>query len=456
MGNVYRPRLVLLGTSFRAAPFAVREQVAVPPDALPETLHTLRGYVSQAVLVSTCNRTELYFISRPREGVQAAWRFLRVWRGIRRREWGRFFYLRYDLEAVRHLFRVVCGLDSQAVGEAEVLGQVRYAFHQATHLGMAAFPLDKVFQFAFQVARQARRKITCHPPSLAHIAVDRALKVVAKEAPLYALVIGAGEAATLAAHALRQRGVAQIWVANRTLARAQALAQAVDGQAVPMEQIGVPLVRADIVVASVSVRKPVLSASLVGNALGERVPSRPLCIVDMAIPRAVAPEVAAFPNITLFTLDDLKPIEEGVGQLGGEDIRGVEQVVDEGVARFARWWRTLPSLATIAALYQQGEVLRREETQRVLHFLKGLDEEGHAHLEAFSKALVRRLLQPVVEHLKENPTPSTLRRVTVLFGLERAPGAPPAFASNGVGEEETPLFTERIRVAPTTAGGGQK
>lgn len=428
--------LVLLGTSFKTSPLSVRERMAIPSSDLPQVLHALKGYIGQAVLLSTCNRTELYFIPKPGQGLPAAYRFLRNTLGFTRLETSRFFYRAWDIEAARHLFRVVCGLDSQAVGEAEVLGQVRHAFHLATRLGMTAPPLDRVFQFAFWVARQARKVLAAPAPSLAYIAVNKAIRAVPQGVSISALVVGAGEAGSLAAHALREQGAAQVWVANRTYARALAIAQAVGGQAVLMDEIGPILTQVDIVVAAVSAPHPVLPASLVAQALTQRLPGHPLCIVDIAVPRAVAPEVAGLPGVSLYTLDDLMPIQWDNSHPGRDALQQMEEVVEGGVARFAKLWRSLPALSAIAVLHQQGEAIRRQETERVLRYLRGLDSQERAHIEAFGKALVRRLFHPVVEHLKTHPNPTTLRNVRALFGLDGTMPATNAFFPNGTGDEE--------------------
>ncbi|GBD11217.1 Glutamyl-tRNA reductase [bacterium HR23] len=409
-------RLVLLGTSFKTAPLALREQVAVPPDGLPDALQTLKAYLPRAVLVSTCNRTEIYFSPCEGHGLREAYRFLHSHFGITRTQVKRFFYRRQGWEAVRHLFRVVCGLDSQAVGEAEIMGQVRHAFQTAVSLGMAGPPLDRVFHSAFQTARQARQRASLPPVSLAHWAVDTALSAVSANGPVDALVVGAGEVGTQVALALRRKGVGRIWVANRTFSRAQALAELVDGEAVPLGRLAILLAQADLLIVSVRSGRPLLSPGDLFSALKQR--SKPLCIVDMALPRSVHPAVGLLHGVRLFTLDDLKPASGNGACVPPEVLHQMEQAVEEGLARFATVWRSLSALPAISTLHRWAEGVRQEETHRLLRSLRHLDAEGYAHVEAFGKALVGRLLTPVVEHMKARPSPARLRRVLALFGLD--------------------------------------
>ncbi|MFN3974608.1 MAG: hypothetical protein ACK4K2_04965, partial [Dehalococcoidia bacterium] len=245
-------------------------------------------------------------------------------------------------------------------------------------------------------------------------------------------------------------------IANRTLARAQTLAQAVGGCAIPLQEIYRALSQADVVFVAAGGASPLMTAAHVSRALAGRSNTKPLCIVDLAVPRGVASEVGSIPGVAVFTLDDLpRPPKAQCSSLG-DTITCMQSAVEEGMERFTRWWHTAPALDTIAALHQWGESIRRGEVKRVTRYLRSLDSEGHAHLEAFSKALVRRLLQPVVEHLKAHPNPSTLRGVTALFGLQRRTPALLDLFTNGVREGGVREFPEGILAGQSAQTGGQE
>ncbi len=360
---------LVMGLSHRTAPLGVRERLAVGPDQIADTVRGLANLsgVREAALLSTCNRVEVYAASPDPDAAIAALRANLAQRsGTTESELGPHLYVRVDVEAVHHLFRVASSLDSQVVGEPQILGQVKQAHDSAIIAGAAGPVLAACFTGAFRIARRVRRdtEIARNPVSLSSVAIDYAKKIFEGFVGRTVLLVGAGKMADLAARALRGQG-AELLVTNRTAARADDLAARIGGSVHAFEDLQGALIRADIVIASTGARQPVLTRALVAGAQRKR-RGRPLFLIDIAVPRDVETGCAELSDVFVADIDDLqKQADEHRDERRGEADRA-EAMVEGEVARFLEAYRGRRVGPTITALRAHVLAIARAEAERVL------------------------------------------------------------------------------------------
>jgi glutamyl-tRNA reductase len=415
--------VMVLGLSYKTAPLALLERVVFPPESLASALTALREYVAHGVILSTCNRVELYgLVGHYESGRRALLRYLADYHGLRPAELEPYLYVCSQAEAVAHLFRVATGLDSMMLGETQVLGQVRAAYVAASEQGTPGAVLARLFRQALEVGKRAHRETPiCHSAaSLSAAAVGLARQTLGDLRTRTALVVGAGETGRLAARTLHASGAGTLLVLNRTLEQAEAVARAVGGEALPLEALEPALARADVVISSTGARHYVVEAPAVRAAMAAR-PERPLYCIDLAVPRDVDPAVAELPNVYVYNLDDLQRVclAEADGRAGA--VRQVERIIDEEVARFFHWWDTREVVPTITALRAHAEAIREAELAKALARLGTLSEREREIVRAFSVALVNKLLHRPIVRLKERSPEFDGRRyapaVRALFQL---------------------------------------
>lgn len=412
-------KLVLAGLNHRTSPLEVRERLAVTSQGLPQALATLAGHLDQGVILSTCNRTEFYTMAG---GVDQVWTgiqgFAAEYFGLTLSEFAKNFYLREHTDAARHLFQVSCGLDSMILGESQILGQVRDAFSTSVAARTVHHPLSRVFHQAIRVGKRARRetRIGSHGLSISRASVELAQRVVGELRGRRVLVIGAGEAGKLAARALSRYGVRELFITNRTLARAEELARDLGGITVPFEEMEEALESCHIVISSTDSPEVVLGRPMVEKALSRR--TEPLFLLDIAVPRDIDPSVAEVPGAFLFDVDDLEAVAETNRGEREKEAEKVEAIVEEEIGRFVGWWENLKIVPTIASLREQAEALRKRELSRALRRLPNLREEERAVLEGLSRALIKKLLHNPVAILKEQRRQDHIQAVRELFHLE--------------------------------------
>jgi glutamyl-tRNA reductase len=399
--------LLALGLNHQTAPIGLREQVAFEAQHLPAALSGLlqEPGVNEAVLLSTCNRTEVYCSVEP--GAEARpGQWLARHHQLAPEQLDDYLYQRVDAEAVRHLFRVATGLDSLVLGEPQVLGQVKDAYRHARCNGALKAPLERLFQNAFAVAKRVRTdtRIGAHPVSVAFAAVRLAQQVFAELDRATVLLIGAGDTIELAARHLVDQDVQRLLVANRTLAHAQSLASRFGGYALPLEDLDRHLAEADIVISATASREPVLSAAAVKRALKIR-RHRPMLLLDLAVPRDIDPAAGAFDDIYLYTVDDLdQVIEEGL-RSRREAAEQAGAIIDLQVEHYLAWWRASNRHDTLRRLRERGE----SERALVLARAREMLEQGRspaAALDFLATTLTNKLLH----------TPSANLRAAALRG----------------------------------------
>jgi glutamyl-tRNA reductase len=397
-------RISLVGINHQTAPVTVREKVAISSRKLHDALLMLRPHMSRGIVLSTCNRTEVYTVdSDDSQAEKASLDFLKARIGIPDSALPQYVYLLKDKMAVEHLFRVASGLESMIVGEYEVLGQVGHALEVAEEMGMVNLPLRHIFQGAIRTGRRAREEtgISRNALSVSSVAVDLAVKNVGNLEGCKMLVIGTGEAGTLVARAARDRGISQAVVAGRTQERASGLAAQLGGTAISSSNLEKELPTANIVIACSGAPHRILSVGQVKRAVEKR-PELPLVIIDIAVPRNVEPAVNQIKNVFLYNIDDITELASINYRQREKEIQKVVQIVSDELDKFASWWQEYKVRPLISAMMGKAEEIRRSHLKRTLKKLPHLTEEEQYSLEMMTRAIVSKILKDPINSLKAN------------------------------------------------------
>lgn len=388
-----------LGINHRTAPVEIRERVAFTPERMAEAFSELRAAsgASEAAILSTCNRTELY-LAGDDDCAPAVLRWLAGFHELDVADLENVLYVHRDSDAVRHMMRVSAGLDSMVLGEPQILGQLKDAYALARKHNATGSFLSRLFEHTFSVAKRVRTQTAIgeNPVSVAYASVSMAQHIFADMSRNKALLIGAGKTIELVARHLHEAGVRNFLVANRTLERAQALAEAHNGKGILLSEIPDHLSDVDIVISSTASPLPILGKGAVERALKKR-KHRPYFMVDIAVPRDIEPEVASLADVYLYTVDDLRQvIEENVRSREGA-AREAEHLIASGVQDFLEQLRALDAVSTLKLFRQRAEVLRDTETDKALRALRnGADPE--TVLRSMARGLTNKLLhQPSIQ-----------------------------------------------------------
>jgi glutamyl-tRNA reductase len=412
----------LVGVNHRTAPVEVRERFAFAADELPRALVRLREEFKGAVILSTCNRTEVYIVAPT--PLADAWPVVKVLSELKD-ACGRhidLFYAKSGEDAARHLFRVAAGLDSMVLGEAEILGQVRAAFVAAGAAGSGHPLLSRLFHTAIRTGRRARAEtaIGREPVSVSSVVATLARKMLGDLSGRCVLVVGTGEAGGRTAHSLVENGVSRLLVMSRTHERAEQLAADLRGEAVPFDALPTALSEADIVITSSGAPSFLIGPDLLAPAAARR-DGQPLLFIDIAVPRDVDPVVEQFPHVRLYDIDDLQAISQESIRAREREVAAVDAVIEGELRRFVAWWRTLSVVPTLRALQHRAEVIRQYELERTLPRLGSLTKDERRRLEAMTRAIVNKLLHPPIASLKSgNDGAERAAALQELFDLEPA------------------------------------
>lgn len=426
--------LAVVGVSHRTAPVEVRERLVFGRAEVPAALARLLegGHADEVALLSTCNRTEVYLTVPEMQAGEAAVRALLAERlGESPEAAGRYLYLHRDRAAVEHAFRVSSGLDSMILGEPQIQGQVKEAYQAARETTTLAGPavgtvLNRLFQSSLRVGGRVRSETDLGrgAASISSAAVELAKKIFGSLAGRRALVVGAGEMSEVTLECLRGEGVRSCVVANRTYERAAELAQGWGGRAIHWEELGDELPAADIVICSTSAPHLVLTRERVRAALPGGV-RRPLCIIDIAMPRDVEPSVGDEPNVFLYNIDDLQQIVDANLGRRQQQLPRAEAIIGEVAEEFWAWYSGLVVVPTIRDLRARAEAVRAEELEKALRRLSHLPEEDRAAVEALTRAMLNKLLHTPTVRMREaagNGRGTTvLDTVRYLFELDQEP-----------------------------------
>jgi len=413
--------LHILGLNHNTAPVEIREQVVYSGDAVASALHEVRQLpgVDEAVVLSTCNRTELYFTSAS-DGCELAKQWLIDDQKLNGKSQEALFSLR-DEEAVRHLFRVACGLDSMVLGEPQILGQLKDAFRMAEDAGAVGSELHRMFRHTYSVAKKVRTDtaIGANPVSVAYAAVNLANQFFAGFSKHTAVLIGAGVTIDLVAKHLTAKNIGRLFVANRSLDNAREIASRYDGFALPISELQGTLPEADILVSSTASPDTLLSAKDMSTAMQSR-KRRPVFAVDLAVPRDLDPAISALDDVFLYTIDDLdKVIDESQSHRAAAAV-DAEQILNDETRRYLEIERGKTIVPAITALRDHGDGIRREvvrEAQRRL--AKGVPQEEV--VDYVAAALLKKILHNPSVCLREageNQDQQLIDAVKRVFGLK--------------------------------------
>jgi glutamyl-tRNA reductase len=422
--------LLVLGASHKTAPLAVRERLALLDGQVEPFLHELLSEpgVAEAVALSTCNRTELYLVvDDPVDAESAVLALLARRAGTRPTELMDAIYVQRNCDAARHLFRVVSGLESMIVGEAEIQGQVKRAYERALHARTTGPLVNKLFRAALATGKRVRTETTISTgrSSVASVAVDAARAVVGPLDARHVVIVGAGETAELTARAFHDQGVSTMFVANRRRDRAIALAERFGGASGSFDSLPAELERADVVVSSTASPHAIIEAEELAEVMAQR-SGRPLLLVDLAVPRDIDPACGELGGVRLLDMDALQAeVRAHLRVRQAEAARAVDIVEDE-IQTFAGWLGALEVMPTLGALRAQGDAvvdLLLSENEGRWETLSPRDAE---RLEAFGRAIVKRLLHEPTQRVKELDPEHRHARLSLLrelFGLDEAPAA---------------------------------
>ncbi len=393
-------QLFALGLNHHTAPVAIREQVAFRPELLTQALGDLvrAKPVKEAAILSTCNRTELYFAT---EHPQHAADWFAEYHRVALQDLSPYLYTFPQRDAIRHVFRVASGLYSMVIGEPQILGQVKDAVRHAEQAGTIGSTLHKLFQRSFSVAKEVRSTtaIGANIVSMAAAAVHLSERIFESVRDQRVLFIGAGEMIELCAAHFCGEQPRKVTIANRTAARAEALAASFGADVIRLDQVAEVLAGYDIVVSCTGSPLPIIGLGMVERALKAR-RHRPMVMVDLAVPRDIEAEVAASGDVFLYTVDDLaKVVDSGLESRQAAVIEA-EGIIDERVDGFLHWLDSRGTVPTIRALREHADLLRRAEVERATRLLaKG--EDPNKVLEALSQGLTNKLLHAPTRFLND-------------------------------------------------------
>ncbi len=405
----------------RTAPVSLRQRARLAGEAADSVLESLREAGLHTVVLSTCNRTEVYVAATD---LGLAWRqidcLLAQRLGLTTREIMAHVYGYEGPKAVRHLYRVACGLDSLLVGEAQVLGQVRDALERAEAARVAGPYLARLFQQALSAARcvRATTGLGRGAVSVGTAVVALTQRELGRVTGCGAVVIGAGHMARLAGLALAKRGASPLSVVNRSPQKARELASELGGTALPWSHLERALADADIVVSCTSASDIVLDRHIVERARSPR-GDRPLLIIDIAVPRDVSPDVGAVPGVRLYDIDQLYPDEQT--RTPEAVVAQAEAMVQQEAEQFMAWLRSREAVPAIQTLRQRAEAARRQELAECIRKLPHLGPQDRELLERMTTSLVNKLLHGPMVYLRQASTPyASVEVVEGLFSLPRS------------------------------------
>lgn len=397
--------VLVVGLSHKTAPVEIREKVAFPIEEQPAALAKLlsQDSIAEAVILSTCNRTEIYAVANDLErGKKNLVRFLCEYHPIKEKELIKHIYS-YELDkAIHHLFRVASSLDSMVVGEAQILGQVKEAYNCAFEAEATSIIFNKLFTAALRTGKRARSETAIgeSATSVSSAAVELAERVFEDLQGRTVMVLGAGEMSELTAQALQTRGVTSVVVSNRTYERAVELARAFNGRAVKFDEFTKHMVDTDIVISSTGAPDFILRKKDMTKVMRER-RHAPIFLIDIAVPRDIEPTVGDLYSVFLYDIDDLESVVSSNLAERAKEAEVAEGIIEEEVGEFNSWISSLEVTPTIADLKDKAESIRSAETEDILKKLSNLSEKEKNEINALTKLILAKLLHEPIINLKK-------------------------------------------------------
>lgn len=418
--------IVVVGLSHKTANVEIREKLAFSPTQMEKPLNALLALdgITEGVIVSTCNRVEIYVTTRDiAGGIARVKRFLADYHNFPLDTLENHIYAHHGEEAIRHVFRVASSLDSMVVGEPQILGQIKTSYGYAAEYKSSGIILNRFLHKAFSVAKRVRTetKIASSAVSVAFAAVELARKIFNDLSDKTVMLIGAGEMCELAAKHFLNNGVRGLMVTNRTFERAEKLADEFSGTAVRFENLFDQLHKADIILSSTGAPHTIIGAGDLGEVMSRR-RQKPMFFIDIAIPRDIDPAVNGVDNVYLFTVDDLQEVVASNLQQRKEEAGKAEDIVSEEIGQFFKWLSSLEVTPTIVALRNKFDEIRRAELDKTLAGWKDIPPDGQKRLEALTNAIMNKLLHPPTTLIKQagqgGRTDLYVDAVRALYGLE--------------------------------------
>lgn len=397
--------ILAIGLNHKTAPVEIREMLTLGAKKMPSALSFLKNYpgVSEGVILSTCNRTEVYLASSGfHPGFSCVVDLLTQEQDLTPDQLKRHLYIHRDLEAVAHLFKVACGLDSMILGETQILGQVKEGYQAALDNQSAGKVLNTLFNQAIAVGKRAHTEteISQNAVSVSYAAVELAKKVFQSLANRRVLIIGAGKMSELTAKHLLASGVGQVVVANRTLERACSMAEMFKGVGIPISEVGQWLPQVDVVISSTGAPHLVLTREMLQEAMRQR-RGRPIFLFDIAVPRDIDPEAGRLEGVFLYDIDDLESAVQANLRERQREARKVERIIEEELVKFESWQRTLDVVPVIRSLRQKADDIRRHELGKTFNRLPDLTERQRQIIEGMTATMINKILNDPTLRLKE-------------------------------------------------------
>ncbi len=416
--------LLVVGVNHKIAPVEIREKIAFQEFAIKDALKKLYSSdsISECMILSTCNRVEIYIVSTlDKEKLEKfIISYISDFHDIPEKEFTKYLYFHFEKEAIRHIFRVGASLDSMVVGEPQILGQLKDAYRIATEVRTTKHILNKLLHKSFFVAKKIRTEteISSSAVSISFAAVELSKRIFETLNNKKILIIGAGEMCELAARHLLNNGASEIYVANRTFARAENLAKEFGGKAISFDNLYLFLEKVDIVISSTGAPHYILNYDRVKNVMKVR-KYKPIFMIDIAVPRDIDPAINELESIYLYDIDDLKAVIEKNWEARRHEAEKAEMIVLQEVEVFMDWLRSLDVLPVIVKLREYFENVRKEETSKFLKKMNGISEKEKENIEYLTQLITHKLLHKPSVNLKKNADAGIYSEaVKTIFELE--------------------------------------
>ncbi|MDF2835469.1 MAG: glutamyl-tRNA reductase [Paenibacillus sp.] len=397
--------IISVGLNYRTAPVEVREKFSFAEKELPEALNALMGTKSimECVIVATCNRTEMYaVVDRHQLCGHYIRSFMEKWFRLPRDQFTNHLYMYEDEAAIRHLFKVTSGLDSMVIGETQILGQVKSAFQLAQDMKTTGTIFNMLFKQAVTMAKRAHTETTIGESavSVSYAAVELGKQIFGQFNRKTVMIIGAGETGELTAKHLYANGAERILVVNRTFERAAQLADKFGGTPLSLEEAYHKLAETDIVISSTGSESYVLNRAQVAEAMKRR-KSKPLFMIDIAVPRDFDPSIAAVENVFLYDIDDLEGIVENNLEQRRREAAKIEAMIDDEMGGFEQWYKTLGVVPLIRSLQTKAADIHDETMDSLTNKLPGLSERELKVIRKLTKSMMNQMMQDPILRIKE-------------------------------------------------------
>lgn len=418
--------LVIVGVNHKTTPVELRERLAFTQGSIEESSEILNQYeeIAENLIISTCNRVEIYArVNDINKGIARLKRFISDYHNIPLEVLNEHFYTYTEEKTVEHLFRVSASLDSMVVGEAQILGQVKDAYSLARSLRTTGIFLNQLFEKAFNVAKKVREEtgIAESAVSISSAAVELARKIFDNLENHTVMLVGTGEMAELAAKHLIAYGLKTVYVASRTYERAAGLAKRLNGSALDFAKFKEELYRADIVISSTAAPNFIIHKEMVESALHKR-KNRPMFLIDIAVPRDIAPEVNDLENVYLYDIDDLQSVVDANMKERRKEAELAMEIIHSEVVKFNSWIESRDAVPTIVELRQRAETIRRRELDKTFRRLGHLSNEDKNAIEQMTLSIINKILHKPTVNLKEKTRTTEgqayLKAIRDLFHLD--------------------------------------